>query len=429
MNLKKNIFLAGARRRNPGLLKHFHFLLETQSWSLERLKSYQLQELKKLLQLANQHSTFYRNYFRLHGFDPAIKSLEDLKRLPPISKEQLVTDNRDVHTDLKFKHNFFCETSGSSGQVLTFLRNEEWDSANRAAIMRGHSWHGVAPWDKNIYFWGYNIDPKKQLKTRVLDTLQNRYRLFDYSPDTLKELFDRLKSTTYMHGYSSMIYELAKVYKDQKLEFEVPQLKMIKGTSEKIYPHYSDTVKEVFGQRMISEYGAAEASIMAFECTEGSMHMTMENVIVEVEDNEILITNLVAQSFPIIRYRLGDFVKLRPESERCPCGLEHPIIEDIEGRVGKNIYGWEQRYPSLVLYYIFKNLFFEKGQKFNYQCIQEEKGNLQVLIKESFTQSGEKLIREEFKKYFKEDIVISIEFSKDFHTYQSKLKDFISKLD
>lgn len=428
MSIAKTIFLAGAKRRNPGLLDRFSFLKSTEAWTLDQLKAYQFQELKKLLLLADKHSPFYQNHFRANGFDPAITSLDDLKQLPAVTKAELISENDQIHTNLNFNRTFFCETSGSSGQMLSFWRNEEWDSANRAAIMRGHSWYDVKAWDKNLYFWGYNIQPGQRLKTRFLDALQNRYRLFDYSEATLTKLFKKLESITYLHGYASMIYELAKVIQQQKITLEMPKLKMIKGTSEKIYPHYQETITDVFGQKMISEYGAAEASIIAFECSHGKMHITMENVIVEEEDNEIVVTNLVAHSFPIIRYKLGDYIKLG-RAGSCSCGLAHPVVEEVEGRVGKNIYGQTHKYPSLTLYYVFKNLFFEKGLKFNYQCVQEKKGTLMVLIKEPFSNNGERLIRSEFEKYFNTDLEISIAFSQDFHSHKAKLKDFISKVE
>ena len=66
-------------------------------------------------------------------------------------------------------------------------------------------------------------------------------------------------------------------------------LKMVKGTSEKIYERYQDEIKKAFGQKMISEYGAAETGIIAFECPSGNMHINMEGVIVEEINEEIII--------------------------------------------------------------------------------------------------------------------------------------------
>jgi phenylacetate-CoA ligase len=101
------------------------------------------------------------------------------------------------------------------------------------------------------------------------------------------------------------------------------------------------------------------------------MHIAMENVVVEVIDGEIVVTNLYSQSFPIIRYKLGDSVKLADSDFKCKCGRAHPVITDILGRVGKKIAGKESSYPSLTLYYLFKNLGLTKNILLNYQAIQK----------------------------------------------------------
>ena len=44
-----------------------------------------------------------------------------------------------------------------------------------------------------IYFWGYDIDPKQRLKVRILDFLQNRKRIFDYSNESLDMLTKNLE--------------------------------------------------------------------------------------------------------------------------------------------------------------------------------------------------------------------------------------------
>ena len=84
-----------------------------------------------------------------------------------------------------------------------------------------------------------------------------------------------------MHGYSSVIYEVAQI----ALELgytpkDFPQLKLVKGTSEKIYDYYHDPVREAFGHKIVSEYGAAETGIIAFECPHGKMHVNEEGVII-----------------------------------------------------------------------------------------------------------------------------------------------------
>jgi len=204
-------------------------------------------------------------------------------------------------------------------------------------------------------------------------------------------------------------------------------LKMIKGTSEKIFPNYQAEVKQAFGKKIISEYGAAEAGIIAFECPYGSMHINMETVIVEEIENEILVTNLVSKSFPIIRYKLGDYIKIA-KNEKCKCGMQHHIVKEVFGRVGKVIYGHTQQYPSLTLYYVFKNLALEKGIILNYQAIQDNKGMLELRIEQKLDETSKSELQNEFKKYFKGDLNFNIFDAYVLKDGNKKKVDFISYL-
>jgi len=66
------------------------------------------------------------------------------------------------------------------------------------------------------------------------------------------------------YGYSSLIYEVAKmINKNRELKNDI-RLSLIKGTSEKIYEIYQNEVLEAFGKRIVSEYGSAEGGIIAF---------------------------------------------------------------------------------------------------------------------------------------------------------------------
>lgn len=423
----KPIYKAGVKRRNPSLMPYLDFLMESDKWSIEQLSDYQLKKCKDLLEFAQKYSPFYREHFDRCGFEPSkMRSLEDLKKIPPIDKQVLLTRNGDIQSTYRFAKLFFSETSGTSGQVLKFYRNEEWDSCNRAAMFRGYKWYGVSPWDRNGYFWGYNIDKSQRLKTAVLDELQNRFRIFSYDEDHIRKFADKLRNAVYVGGYSSMIYEVAKIVNRLGINNDF-HLKMVKGTSEKIYSSYQNEVKEAFGQKIISEYGSAESGLIAFECPEGGhMHINMENVIVEEENNEIIVTNLLSKSFPIIRYKLGDAITLAPSDFKCKCGRQHPVLLDVIGRVGKSIIGKQSAYPSLTFYYIFKNLAF-KGIDLNYQAVQEEKGKI-VLKIEQDQHEYLTALQNELQKYFHEDIDFEIRWGEHLHSMNGKLKDFITSL-
>ncbi len=429
MNLRKQIFLFGARYRNPSLWQHYNDLKASEKWDYEKLKQLQESRLLSLLEHAATTSPFFRNIFKELGWktgDPITLGL--FSKLPVITKEMLITRNEEFHSEQVNGKLFLCETSGTSGQVLTFRRNESWDSFNRAAIFRGYSWFGVHPWDYNLYFWGYNFKGAKKLRLRMLDILVNRYRMFGYSENTIQKLVSKIRKAVFIEGYSSMIYELACAAENHVMN--TSRLRLIKGTSEKIYPHYVQKTKEVFGKGMISEYGATETGIIAFECPYGNMHINMEGVFVETDaDNEILVTNLHSWSFPVIRYRLGDAVIIPTGQERCKCGMAHPVIREVTGRIGKKIYGKSKTYPSFTFYYIFKNLFFEKNMKLNFQAHQAQKGEITFWIKESLTESEREMIAAEAYKYFTDDIDIRFQHRTDFRLQEGKLRDFVSQIE
>lgn len=425
----EQIYKIGMKKRNPSLMDYYKFLKQSERWSLAELQDYQLKKCKEFLQFAYIHSDFYRQEFDRVGFRPDLMtSLVDMKRIPVIDKNVLLNENEHIHTDYKFRKLFFSETSGTSGQVLKFYRNEEWDSHNRAAMFRGYSWYGVSPWEKNGYFWGYNIDKSKRLKTKLLDLLQHRFRLFSYEDEEIRRFTEKLKNASYLNGYSSMIYEVAKMVNTLGFGGQF-HLKMIKGTSEKIYDRYQEEVQQAFGSKIISEYGAAESGLIAFECPEcGNMHINMENVIVEECEGEIIVTNLLSRSFPIIRYKLGDSIKLAPPNFQCPCGRKHPVLTDVLGRVGKKIIGKEKVYPSLTFYYVFKNLALESGVNVNYQALQKEKGKICLKIEQSSLEHPE-LLSKELEKYFKDDIDFEILYGQTLHSKDKKMKDFITEID
>ena len=424
----KIIYLLGSQLRNPSLKNQLKFLKKSDTWSLDKLESYQLQKLKELIDFAYLHSSFYKQKFEeLHLIPSDIKKLTDINKLPILTKLDLIKFNKEIQADFSFKKTYKAVTSGSSGNSLSFYRDEHADSFNRASSIRGYSWYHVFPWEKNGYFWGFNFTPKEKIKTSFLDFLQNRFRMFSYKEKSLKKFSKQAQKATYIHGYSSMIYQAAKMINEHDLP-KPNRIKMIKGTSEKIFESYQKDVVKAFGTKIVSEYGATESGIIAFECPEGNMHINMESVIVEEVDNEILVTNLQMKSFPIIRYKLGDYIKLAPKEKECSCGRKHLILEEVIGRIGTNIYGKENIYPSLYFYYIFKNLDANFNLKLNYQIIQEEKGRIIVTIDSILDANMKNLLKKEFVKYFNNDIDLIVNDGIEIKSDKKKLKSFISKL-
>jgi phenylacetate-CoA ligase len=100
-------------------------------------------------------------------------------------------------------------------------------------------------------------------------------------------------------------------------------------------------VEAVFRCALRNSYGASEFLPMAWECDQGSLHLNSDWVILEPVDahhrpvppgtwsHTTLLTNLANTVQPLVRYELGDQVRVSAQS--CGCGCTLPVIE-VRGR-------------------------------------------------------------------------------------------------
>lgn len=102
-----------------------------------------------------------------------------------------------------------------------------------------------------------------------------------------------------------------------------------------------DTVRQhvgmTFGCPVHNSYGASEFLTIAAECAHGLLHVNADWVILEPVDahgqpvasgelsHGTLLTNLANRVQPLIRYKIGDRVRVLPG--RCACGSPLPTIE------------------------------------------------------------------------------------------------------
>lgn len=426
--LHEAIYRLGVLARNPLIPARYAALLESQSWDREKLRTHQSRLLRQLLLHAQRASPYYRNVMSECGVDPAEGDpLAHLQRLPFLDKQILASRLGEIQNRVPGEKHFHSETSGSTGTPLVFWRNADWDAWHRASVMRGISWYGVRPWDRNGYLWGYNFAPARRFKVKVLDALQNRFRMFSYDPREMDRFLDDLTGARSLAGYSSMIYELAR-RKNQVCPERRYRLALVKGTSEKIHDHYQEAVARAFGRRITSEYGSAECGIIAFENVCGTMHLNQETSIVEEIDGQIVVTNLSSKSVPIIRYRLGDYVTLSDDGP-CSCGMDRPAIREIVGRVGKTIHGKRNTYPSLTLYYVFKNLALSGTAVLNYQAFQKSRGALLLRIEEALDERQRQALMREIRTYYHDDLDVDIREQETILSVDRKRLDFISEID
>ena len=319
---------------------------DSQWWSRERLERLQLERLHRLLTLSQAHVPYYRECFAKIGFDPqALSTLADLERLPLLSKAVIRAEGERMKSDLGRALTRF-NTGGSSGEPLIFFIGRERVGHDVAAKWRATRWWGVDIGDPEIVVWGSPIELGAQDRVRAIRDRLMRTELmpaFNMSEVNLDAFVARIRERrpAMLFGYPSAISHIAEHARKKGIALDDLGIRVVFCTSERLYEHQREAISSAFGCPVANGYGSRDAGFIAHQCPSGGMHLTAEDIIVEIIDEqgkvlpagqsgEIVVTHLATPDFPFIRYRTGDIATL--STERCACGRGLPLLTDIQGR-------------------------------------------------------------------------------------------------
>lgn len=396
-------------------------LQESERWSQERIRSYQLGRLSVLLLHAAESVPYYRRILR----DPAqrIESLDSLKRLPAITKPQIQEDPEQFRSTRALGRLVAKTTGGSTGTPVTIWKSRRAMVRELAAAWRGFGWAGVGPGDRQARFWGVPYTPQDRRRARLIDWVCNRRRCsaFNFSANDLAFYERQLVAfrPRYFYGYLSMLVEFANHFRACS---RVPpyDLKCIIATSEVLTAAHRRLLEDVFQTRVFDEYGCGELGTVAHECEYGQRHVNDENLIVEVLDGntpcsegrvgELVITELNNLAMPLIRYRTGDYAAISYKG--CECGRTLSLLTAVHGRaydfivnrVGRQFHG------EFVMY-IFEEAMREGLGIRQFQVLQEDVSHFRVRLVAgpSFQESAKVLIIRRFREHIDQDAFIEFE--------------------
>jgi phenylacetate-CoA ligase len=318
----------------------------SQYWPLERLHALRLSRLKTLLNHAREQVPYYRALFAKLEFEvDSLTSTADLQRLPFLDKA-VIRANTEALKSNQAKDLARCNTGGSSGEPLIFFIGNERVSHDVAAKWRATRWWNVNIGDPEIVLWGSSIELSAQDRVRRFRDRVMRTKLlpaFEMSSDKVADFIVEIQSTRpkMLFGYPSALAHIARQAQEQNIRLDNLGIKVAFVTSERLYAHQRQLIQAVFGCPVANGYGGRDAGFIAHQCPAGGMHLTYEDIIVEIIDaegrvlapgerGEIVVTHLASKAFPFIRYRTGDIGVL--DNQPCACGRTLPLLKSIEGR-------------------------------------------------------------------------------------------------
>jgi len=343
----------------------------SQWWPRERIAKHQLQRLRAFLAHVSEHVPYYRRLYRDMGFDPAtVREVSDLQRLPVLRKQDINDHREDFISDCARPMQRMT-TGGSSGEPLIFFLSKERISHDIAAKWRATRWWSVDIGDREALVWGSPIELGLQDAWRACRDHVLRTELlpaFDLSPTRLDKYLARLRRLrpATLFGYPSAMSLLAEHAQKRGVPLDTLGVRVVFSTAERLYDNQRALLSRVFGAPVANGYGGRDSGFIAHECPEGGMHISAEDIIVEIlgpdgapvpdgVSGAIVITHLASADFPFIRYATGDMGAIDPRP--CVCGRGLPLLKQVEGRATDFVVARDGTIMhGLALIYILRDL-------------------------------------------------------------------------
>jgi phenylacetate-CoA ligase len=166
---------------------------------------------------------------------------------------------------------------------------------------------------------------------------------FDMSDDRLDGFIAaiRRRRPKMLFGYPSALTYIARHALKHGIGMHDLGIQVAFVTAERLYDSQRETIAQVFACKVANGYGSRDAGFIAHECPEGGMHVTAEDIIIELvgpdgqavpagTPGEIVVTHLATRDYPFVRYRTGDVAVL--DTVPCRCGRGLPLLKEIQGR-------------------------------------------------------------------------------------------------
>ena len=302
-------------------------------WTPEQMDEYQAWRLATFLEHARRHAKHYAGQSMSEPW-PVLEKRAVQERTADF--EARGYDPGGQQGAVQWAH-----TSGTTGAGLRFPVTRRAHQEQWAIWWRYRHWHGIAVETWCGYFGGRMVVPLATGEAPYWrDNAPGRQILFsgqhlreETLPYYVAEL--RRRQPPWLHGYPSLLALVAGylVSRGEDLGYRV---QWVTTGAENLLPHQARLLERAFGVRPRQHYGMAEGAANISECELGHLHVDEDFSVVEflpAEEGDVyrvIGTNFTNLAMPLVRYDVGDRVRLGPL--RCDCGRPGRVVESIDGR-------------------------------------------------------------------------------------------------
>ena len=320
----KLVYPLAEKIKHTNSMVWYRRIREMNTWSREEIRAWQEEQLRRIVNQAYNHTVYWKRIFDERGLIPEdIRTMEDLKKLPILTKRDIFTYYDEMVPDNvnQFPHRAE-KTGGTTGDPMKYLVDEDvWGYVTADKIVAWKS-TGYRFGDAFMALGSASLFKKNApLARRILDKIRNEraYNSMNMDGELCRQYIDILAKQRihYIYGYASSIYLLAKYALDHKIDMS--HMRGAFTTSENLTDVYRETIERAFGCRVMDCYGARDAAVTAYEVTPENYYLGYSAYLELVDEFEqgtgtLLSTNLLSMAFPLLRYNYGDVGTLDNDS-------------------------------------------------------------------------------------------------------------------
>jgi len=326
--LKKTMF----RKRLQKLESKKKLYIYTQD--KDEIYNFQLNGLNSVWHSAVRDMPFYKRWKQIYNLPDNIRSIEDLKRFPPLTKKDICLNEGFILSHLK---NYYLTATGGTSGITTNFPTSKLDAEDSYAnAYTGRSWWGIRPFDKILMFWGHShlfgtgmMRYVKSAKRKLADFLISTKRVSCYSlgVGNVESFYSRiLKERPHaIISYTSNVYRMCKFMEANGLSFRDENLKAVILTSETATDADVKLIKERLNTNVVHEYGMAETGAVAYSCrTTDNIRILWDSFVITTDaKGRLFITTTGNKIFPLINYDSEDLVDPGDVYKNSVLGLSH----------------------------------------------------------------------------------------------------------
>lgn len=332
-----------------------------------------LKKVQVIVNYAYEHVPFYKEKYDNCNFHPKeLKQFSDLKKIPPISKEEL-RDYMRVNPFENSKQLFVEATSGSTGVSFTLYR-----TSREKAYLNAKFIHALFKLGYKPFYNTFSISTPAQLRKR--DSILQLIGILKRSSVSLEEKIEViahafLKSKAeLLYGYKTQLINLGQYLHVQNISFKNPKMVVVAG--EIVDKNALQLLKSYFGDSISVIYGSIELNNMAYrqhfseKYTINNKCQYLELLPLEQDGyGEICITDYRLKTLPLIRYKTGDLATVTHQNSL-------RFIDEIYGKIENKVI---TSYETIYDFTFIKIMDTIEGIE-RFKIIQTDKNSFDIMV-------------------------------------------------